>query len=176
MKTTARTPHFLRVTQALAFVSGFAALGAPAVGCGGSTTSGSLVDPEIDAANDTSIPEGTRIAPDDSGDEFMLPGLRLAPDAESPPKDAGDLDVVFSGSRDGPSVDATGDLDVVFSGSRDGPSVDATDDQPMVVGGGIGPPPDASSADAINGILIAPEAGHEGGGPFDLPDLPEVDA
>jgi hypothetical protein len=28
----------------------------------------------------------------------------------------------------------------------------------------------------FNGIMIAPDAGHDGGGPFDLPDLPEVDA
>jgi hypothetical protein len=157
MKITPRAPHFLRVTQALAFVSGVAALGAPAAGCGGSTTSGSLIGPEIDATDDVPL-EGLRLAPDGSGDESAFTGSRPISDAESPPEDAGDLDVVFSGSRDGPSVDAT-------------------DDQTMVVGGGIGPPPqDASRADAFPGILIAPDAGHEGGGPFDLPDLPEVDA
>jgi hypothetical protein len=157
MKTTPRAPHFLRVTQALAFVSGFAALAVSAAGCGGSTAPGSAFAPEVDATDDDApIPEGLRLPPDGSGDEFVLTGSRPMSDAEPPPNDAGDLDVVFSGSRDGPSVDAT-------------------DDQTMVVGGGIGPPPDASRADVFNGILIAPDAGHDGGGPFDLPDLPEVD-
>jgi hypothetical protein len=152
MKTLPRAPHYLRVTQALAFVSGFA-------GCGGSTSSGSSVGPAIDATNDAPVPEGTHLAPDASGDEFAFTGSRIASDAESPPGDAADLDV-FAGSRDGPSV------------------TDATDDQViMVVGGGIGPAPqDASRADVFNGIMIAPDAGHDGGGPFDLPDLPEVDA
>ncbi len=184
MKTHPRAPHFLRVTQALAFVSG---LGTCFVGCGGQTESGEAEDASS-SQYDTGVPLGVRAAPDAARfdcDGCVL-GVSIAPDAAAL-NDA-------SGVYDGPSAsrdaaeDASQGYDGFFAGSRPAPSdagdVDATADA-MFVGGGIGPAPeDASKKDAFLGILIAPEGGAGDaradvipvGGPLDPPDLPVVSA
>ncbi len=182
MYTQRRAPHFLRVTRAVAFVSG---LGSCFVGCGGTLQGaadaagedgaigcgpcGSLPAPETDAGGDAGFVGGGVMSDATSGTDVFT-GSVEPPDA---PDDAQDLDA-FAGARDAPIGPAeASDQDV--SAPSDAGLLD-------VIRGGIGPPPeDASRPDVLLGIMIAPEAGKsdtgadaslDSGGPFDLPDLP----
>jgi hypothetical protein len=101
MKTTLRAPHFLRVTQALAFVSG---LGLPLVGCGGETPQ----DPGEGGLHQ-GVPMGTQPAP-----ECM--GVCVLPDASSGASDAGQVPDVLLGIGLAPDASDDGDARHVFSG------------------------------------------------------------
>ncbi len=186
MNTQRRAPHFLRVTRAVAFVSG---LGSCLVACG-DTIQSSVADASDEDGGVLCGPCGSLPAPGtDAGEDAGFVGsggVMTDPDATSP-TDA------FVGAVDGPAVpDGAQDLDG-FAGARDAPigpaeasdqDVSSPSDAGLldVIRGGIGPPPeDASRPDVLLGIMIAPEAGKgdagadaslDSGGPFDLPDLP----
>jgi len=170
MKTLPRAPHFLRVTQALAFVSG---LGTCFVGCGGQVDGGAPgVSGFLEGPEDASLeyegsgPDGIHIAPDAAS---FVTGISVAPDATAPNDAARGFDG-YAGARDAPAGD-TDNADVTSvpddAGSFDG-----------VGGGGIGPPPDdASKRDVVTGILVAPDAGRDAmleGSVVAPPNLPAI--
>jgi hypothetical protein len=66
MKTPGATPHFLRVTQALAFVSG---LGLPLLGCGGGVVKDT--DAATDCDGECVVVTGTRAEPEASVDDVV---------------------------------------------------------------------------------------------------------
>jgi hypothetical protein len=169
MKTKRRAPHFLRVTQALALASG---VGTAFLGCGGQVTAGGP-PPDGDAASecDPCLFPGTLPAPEDAQvqDDFVGGGVFVPPDAANPDDAEAPYDG-FSGARDAPD-------DRVFEGIGLAPDAGAHED----ANGGPDAADDAHTVDVVNGILIAPEGGvgdartgFDGGGPFDLPDLPSV--
>jgi hypothetical protein len=168
LKKSARSvPHFLRVTQALAFVSG---VGAPAAAmlvasadCGGAAFSGA---PECDACASDAV--GT-------SDDFA-PGVVAPYDGRSVgvaplPNDASS-DAARDAPYDGISVGVTPlPGDGSLPGIRVSPDA-AYDGRPM----GVIPLPGgdaASDAAFFPGILIPPDASLlDGGGPLPPPELP----
>jgi hypothetical protein len=123
MKTALRAPHFLRVTQALAFVSG---LGLPLVGCGGETPQGSG-----EGGVHQGVPPGTQPAPECNGicdggevqtgisvapDAGACMGVCALPDASSGASDAGEVPDVLFGIGLAPDASDDGDARHVFSG------------------------------------------------------------
>src|ERR1700683_5525597 len=103
MDTTPRAPHFLRVTQALALVSGlgtcFVGAGAVIVGCSSDQCGrdGSCFSPEMgDAAKDQGSPYDLSLDASPSAD--VLNGIGVAPEAsveasvEASPSDVGTSD------------------------------------------------------------------------------------
>lgn len=99
MKTLPRAPHFLRVTQALAFVSGvgtcLVGAGAMLAGCGNGLN-GSAPSPDLDGAPVDGAPasdatgvldgqsEGSAdVAAEDAPVHVIVTGILVAPDAAS---------------------------------------------------------------------------------------------
>jgi hypothetical protein len=122
METRPRAPHFLRVTQALAFVSGLGTcavvlLGMGVEGCGGEegcARVGSCFAPEGDAAQHEAAPsvlvldasDASHAAESSSGIGPAAEDSGLA-DVRSPPGDAGTPDVrIFNGVAPPPDLDA----------------------------------------------------------------------
>jgi len=116
MDSTPRAPHFLRVTQALALVSGlgtcFAGAGAVIVGCSGDQCGryGSCFSPEMgDAAKDQGSPydlsldasrladvlNGIGVAPEDSGGGEASVEASVDASLDASPSDVGTNDGFF---------------------------------------------------------------------------------
>jgi hypothetical protein len=167
-RATPGLPHFLRVTQALAFVSGVAAPAAALLGaadCGGSEfTTGSadcdgcslpgvaVMPEDATSTDDAARPDAPTEGSQDAAKDAPADG-RLA-DTSPPPGDAGG-DAV---SRDG-AADAARTPDAPYDG--------------RVLGVVI--MPDAAMDAFFPGVRISPEAGpsdgQSGGGPLAPPDL-----
>lgn len=163
MKTAIRTPHFLRVTQALALVSG---LGIPLAGCGGEAFRDGPDGIEDGAVDGGEVPDALLlgIGPPPHPDSSACTGICDLPDA-------------FSGSRVAPDAEVPCCAVPVPEGIGLPPNPDAgacricgaTDSGPVC--NGICVAPDASwiddggaAPDVLLGIGAAPDAGPCGNG------------
>ncbi|MGO9838964.1 MAG: hypothetical protein ACLP1X_32685 [Polyangiaceae bacterium] len=168
MRNDLRVPHFLRVTQALAFVSGF---GLPlTIGCGGNAIS-SPAGTESDSSSLEDTGNADSPGPFDPYDGSPL-GLLL--------DDSGGGGIGVPPPYDGGPKGVMGhpDASVAYDGGVTG--VGIYDGGPT----GVVVHPDASMAydggptgviiydGGPLGIIVAPDAGHVLGGPLLPPELP----